>query len=218
MNITTLLASTVLSVLAFQATSVEISHDQVVPFAQPEPVTISEKAAIKFKPQLHISNGCHSYPAVNEIGDTGGGLKTTGAPSSKCKGSGHGSQVYGRSGWHRDRWAIMYTWYFPKDMASTKLGHRHDWEHAIIWIDNPDVPEPKIIAVAVSSHDGYSSKTEIPADMIKGTSILINYESNWPVNHELRFTTKGGDYQPLIMWEQLSVAARDSLSRILAEH
>ncbi|KAG4238163.1 hypothetical protein PC116_g13808 [Phytophthora cactorum] len=34
-----------------------IDHDAVVPFKQPEPVTISEKAAIKFKPQLHITNG-----------------------------------------------------------------------------------------------------------------------------------------------------------------
>ncbi|KAG6970946.1 hypothetical protein JG688_00004644 [Phytophthora aleatoria] len=48
-----------------------IDHDQVQPFVQPEPVTISEKAAVKFKPQLHITNGCHPYPAVNAAGDTG---------------------------------------------------------------------------------------------------------------------------------------------------
>ncbi|KAG1710604.1 hypothetical protein DVH05_013328 [Phytophthora capsici] len=78
----------------------KIGHDEVVPFKQPEPVTIAEKAAIKFKPQLHISNGCHAYPAVNIGGQTSGGLKTTGAPSAGCKGSGWGSQVYGRSTWH----------------------------------------------------------------------------------------------------------------------
>ncbi|EGZ16304.1 hypothetical protein PHYSODRAFT_334498 [Phytophthora sojae] len=189
-----------------------ISHDQVAPFAQPEPVTISEKAAVKFKPQLHISNGCHPYPAVNEAGDTDGGLSNTGAPSGKCKGSGLGSQVYGRSGWHKDVWTIMYAWYFPKDMASFDLGHRHDWEHAVIWIDNPDVAEPKILGVSASSHAGYEKVTTIPAGSLNGTSVLLNYESTWPVDHELRFTTKGGEYQPLIMWTQLTDAARVSLS------
>ncbi|POM61990.1 Necrosis inducing-like protein NPP1 type [Phytophthora palmivora] len=206
------LTSTALAVFTSQATGADIGHDQVAPFTQPDPVTISEKAAVKFKPQLHISNGCHPYPAVNEAGDTGGGLRNSGAPSGMCKGSGLGSQVYGRSGWHNDVWAIMYAWYFPKDMASSDLGHRHDWEHAVIWIDNPDVVEPKILAVSVSSHSGYSKKTEIPADSINGTSVLINYESTWPYDHDLRFTTKGGEYQLLIMWEQLTDAAREALS------
>uniref|UniRef100_H3G6C5 Necrosis inducing-like protein NPP1 type n=1 Tax=Phytophthora ramorum TaxID=164328 RepID=H3G6C5_PHYRM len=197
--------------LAAQTEAAVISHDQVIPFAEPAPVTISEKAGVKFKPQLHISNGCHSYPAVNEAGDTGGGLKTSGAPSSKCKGSGYGSQIYGRSGWHSDVWAIMYAWYFPKDMASTTLGHRHDWEHAVIWIDNPDVAEPKILGVSVSSHSGYAKTTTIPVGSLVGTTVLINYESFWPLDHELSLTTKGGDLQPLIMWSQLTDAARNSL-------
>ncbi|KAE8984407.1 hypothetical protein PR001_g23186 [Phytophthora rubi] len=205
--------ATLLAVLASQThAGAVIGHDQVASFAQPEPVTISEKAAVKFKPQLHISNGCHPYPAVNEAGDTGGGLSNTGAPSGKCKGSGLGSQVYGRSGWHRDAWAIMYAWYFPKDMASFDLGHRHDWEHAVIWIDNPDVAEPRILGVSVSSHSGYQKTTTIPTGSLNGTSVLLNYESTWPLDHELSFTTKGGDYQPLIMWGQLTDAARDSLS------
>ncbi|GMF59579.1 unnamed protein product [Phytophthora fragariaefolia] len=131
--------------------STTISHDQVQAFHQPEPVTISEKAAVKFKPQLHITNGCRPYPAVNDVGETSGGLKTTGSPSAGCKGSGWGSQVYGRSTWHRDIWAIMYSWYFPKDSPSTGLGHRHDWEHVIVWINNPDVANPTILAVTPSA-------------------------------------------------------------------
>ncbi|KAG6595819.1 Necrosis inducing-like protein NPP1 type [Phytophthora cinnamomi] len=112
-----------------------MGHDQVQSYKQPEPVTISEKAAVKFKPQLHITNGCHPYPAVSWWGETSDGLKPTGAPSSNCKGSGWGSQVYGRSTWYRGMWAIMYSWYFPKDSPSTGLGHRHDWEHVIAWIN-----------------------------------------------------------------------------------
>ncbi|KAL3665719.1 NLP effector protein 2 [Phytophthora oleae] len=211
MKIHAVLNSIVLVVLATQARAAVIRHDQVAPFPEPVPVTISQKAGVKFKPQLHISNGCHPYPAVNKAGDTGGGLSNTGAPSGKCEGSGLGSQVYGRAGWHNDVWAIMYAWFFPKDMASTDLGHRHDWEHAVIWISNPDVPEPTILGVSVSSHAGYSKETTIPADSINGTSVLINYESTWPMDHELRFTTKGGESQALIMWDQLTDAARNAL-------
>lgn len=83
-----------------------IGHDKVKPFPQPEPVTISEKAAVTFKPQLLITNGCHSYPAVNEAGETSGGLSPTGGTSAKCGGSALGSQVYGRSKWYNDIWAM----------------------------------------------------------------------------------------------------------------
>ncbi|POM79666.1 LOW QUALITY PROTEIN: Hypothetical protein PHPALM_2604 [Phytophthora palmivora] len=189
----------------------KIGHDEVVPFKQPVTVTIAEKAAVKFKPQLHISNGCHAYPAVNIAGQTSGGLKTSGAPSAGCKGSGWGSQAYGRSTWHNGVWAIMYAWYFPKDSPSTGLGHRHDWEHVVVWIDNPDVPEPKILAVTPSAHSGYSAQVPPDADKVEGNSVKVNYESSWPINHALESTTKGGDYQDLIMWHQLTDAARQGL-------
>ncbi|ETN13083.1 hypothetical protein PPTG_08017 [Phytophthora nicotianae INRA-310] len=189
----------------------KIGHDEVVPFKQPEPVTIAEKAAIKFKPQLHITNGCHAYPAVNVGGQTSGGLKTTGAPSAGCKGSGWGSQVYGRSTWHNGVWAIMYSWYFPKDSPSTGLGHRHDWEHVIVWIDNPEIAEPKILAVTPSAHSGYSAQVPPDANKVDGNSVKVKYLSKWPINHALESTGEAGDYQDLIMWEQLTDAARLAL-------
>jgi hypothetical protein len=191
-----------------------LSHDQVQPFAQPEPVTISEKAGVKFKPQIHITNGCHPYPAVNGNGETSGGLKTSGAPSAGCKGSGWGSQVYGRSAWYNGVWAIMYSWYFPKDSPSTGLGHRHDWEHVVVWIDNPDVANPVILAVSPSAHSGYSKYVSPSADTIDGTAVKVNYESHWPVNHALDITTEGGETQDLIMWDQMTDAARTSLNTV----
>ncbi|KAF1783396.1 hypothetical protein JG687_00018140 [Phytophthora cactorum] len=57
-----------------------IGHDEVKLFSQPEPVTISEKAGVKFKPQIQIRTGCMPYPAVNEFGETSGGLQTSGSP------------------------------------------------------------------------------------------------------------------------------------------
>ncbi|KAG1690124.1 NLP effector protein 2 [Phytophthora capsici] len=191
-----------------------IDHDQVKPFPQPQPVTISERAAMKFKPQLHVVDGCHPYPAVNDAGETGGGLKTTGSPTAGCKGSGWGSQVYGRSTWHRDVWAIMYSWYFPKDSPSTGLGHRHDWEHVIVWISNPDVPNPTILAVTPSAHSGYSKYAPPSADTVDGTSIKVRYESTYPMNHATDVTTEAGEFQDLIMWDQMTDAARNALNTV----
>ncbi|KAE9293693.1 hypothetical protein PF008_g24731 [Phytophthora fragariae] len=195
-------------------TAVWIGHDKVQPFGQPEPVTISERAGVKFKPQLRIENGCRPYPAVNEAGETGGGLKTKGPSDGKCKRSGWNSQVYGRSTWHRGVWAIMYSWYFPKDSPSPSLGHRHDWENVIVWIDNPEVAEPKILAVCPSAHGDYSRQAPVTSDRVDGTSVKFNYESHWPMNHELSTTTQGGEYQDLIMWTQMSENARRALNSV----
>ncbi|KAF1772389.1 Necrosis inducing protein [Phytophthora cactorum] len=96
----------------------------------------------------------------------------------------------------------MYSWYFPKDSPSSGLGHRHDWEHVIVWIDNPSVENPKILAVTPSAHDGYSKEVPPKADCVDGTSVKVNYESQWP----------GGDFQDLIMWDQLSENARRAMN------
>ncbi|POM59592.1 Necrosis inducing-like protein NPP1 type [Phytophthora palmivora] len=202
-------AFVVMLIVVLTTEVVALDHDQVHPFGQPTPVSVSDKAAVKFKPQIHITNGCHPYPAVNAAGETSGGLKTQG-----CKGSGWGSQVYGRSTWYKGRWAIMYSWYFPKDSPSTGLGHRHDWEHVIVWIDNPAVLNPKILAVTPSAHSGYSKYAPPKAGTITGNTAKVEYESHWPVNHALDSTSKGGETQPLIMWDQMTEAARRSLNTV----
>ncbi|KAG2767347.1 hypothetical protein JG687_00014797 [Phytophthora cactorum] len=191
-----------------------ISHDAVKPFPQPEPVTISEKAGVKFKPQIQIRTGCVPYPAVSEFGETSGGLKPTGNPRGGCRGSGHGSQVYGRSTWIDGVWAIMYSWYFPKDSPSPGLGHRHDWEHAIVFIDNPDVPDAKILACSVSSHSGYKKYNPCPPWVIDGTSLKVRYKHGWPMNHDLDTTGDGGTFQDLIMWDQMTNDARRALNSV----
>ncbi|KAF1320263.1 Necrosis-inducing protein, partial [Globisporangium splendens] len=206
----TLLVSALTAVAAVQAGTID--HDQVVPFAEPTPSSISEKAAIKFKPQIHISNGCHPYPAVDAAGNTSGGLKPSGSQSAGCKGSGWGTQVYGRSTWYNGKWAIMYSWYFPKDSPVTGLGHRHDWEHVVVWIDNPAIDNPTILAVTPSAHSGYEKYAPPKSDTVDGTSAKVDYSSSYIViNHALDSTTTAGEKQPLIMWEQMTEAARTAL-------
>ncbi|ETI47584.1 hypothetical protein F443_08220 [Phytophthora nicotianae P1569] len=101
------------------------------------PVTISDKAAIKFKPQLFTPEYvCVPYPAVDAAGETTGGLKGT-KRNDACKYAPLGSQVYGRARWYKDLWAII----------------RHDWKSVVVWIDNPEFETPKIAAVSMSKSD-----------------------------------------------------------------
>ncbi|RLN53125.1 hypothetical protein BBJ29_006252 [Phytophthora kernoviae] len=80
MNLRTITVATLATLLTVIG-AISIGHDKVQPFPQPEPVTVSEKTAIKFKPQLNINFGCGVYPAVNAAGKTNGGLKGTGGVS-----------------------------------------------------------------------------------------------------------------------------------------
>ncbi|RLN88412.1 hypothetical protein BBJ28_00010584 [Nothophytophthora sp. Chile5] len=209
MNLRTLLFSAVASLAAVQGAV--ISHDAVVPFAQPTPTTTSQIAGVNFKPQLHITNGCHPYPAVDEDGNTSGGLKPTGSSSAGCKGSGYGSQIYGRSTWYNGVWAIMYSWYFPKDSPASGFGHRHDWEHIVVWLNNPAVSSPEILAVSASAHSGYTIYYPPDSDYLSGNSAKIDYYSVLLVNHAFRMTSDTGETQDLIMWDQLTDAARTAL-------
>ncbi|EGZ11798.1 hypothetical protein PHYSODRAFT_377094, partial [Phytophthora sojae] len=74
-----------------------IAHDKVEPLAQPEPVTVSEKTGVMFKPQIEYKLGCTSFPAVNTAGETSKGLPADGL--ELCDKAHLGSQVYGRATW-----------------------------------------------------------------------------------------------------------------------
>ncbi|KAE9277204.1 hypothetical protein PF001_g25768 [Phytophthora fragariae] len=207
-----------------------IGHDKVQPFPQPDPATVSEKAAVKFKPSLQIHGACHPYPAVNAAGETSDGLKGTGELDGHCKGSGLGSQVYGRSGWHKDLWAIMYSWYFPKDMHYSMIGirgRRHDWVSTVVWLDNPALEKPKILAVSTSTTNGeYDIVKDGPPSCgrwssdppftvyINGTSPMLKYRTGGAsAGTSLALTTERfGEFQDLVMWEQLTEEARGPLS------
>ncbi|GMF11019.1 unnamed protein product [Phytophthora lilii] len=210
MNLHALFLSAVGLAAAAQANKIDTRRSEAVPTTRTG--HHFREGAVKYKPQLHITNGCHAYPVVNDIGQTSGGLQASGKPSGKCKGSGWGSQVYGRSTRYSGTWAIMYAWYFPKDLLSTRLGHHRDCEHDVVYIDNPDIVNSRILAVSASSHSGYSKHVSPTAESMDGINVKIIYESHWPINHELDTTSKTGDFQDLILWHQLTDASRLALN------
>ncbi|ETP45350.1 hypothetical protein F442_08230 [Phytophthora nicotianae P10297] len=216
-------------VLWTACTNATIDHDKVLPFPQPEPVTISEKAAITFQPQLYIPEGvCVSYPAVNAAGETIGGLKGSNG-NDACMYAPLGSQVYGRARWFKDLWAIMYAWYFPKDFWAAFPTHRHDWKSVVVWIDNPDLEMPKIVGVSMSESDTkYNKRLKLFASdfagfqtmgrrryrtYIYGSNTSLRFQYGTTLGHSyLTFSRWDGDYQGLIMWEQLTDEARAALN------
>lgn len=196
----------------FSIDAAVIDHDAVVPFAQPTPNTTEQSAAVKFKPTLYINNGCHPYAAVDEDGNTSGGLKPTGSTTGGCTGSTLGSQIYGRVMEYDGVWALMYSWYMPKDEPSPYIGHRHDWENAVIWVDDITSASPSIVAISASEHSGYKVYYPPSADYYSGYTAKIKYESVFfLVDHCLYATSTAGETQDLIMWDQLTAAAQTAL-------
>ncbi|ETN09835.1 hypothetical protein PPTG_11420 [Phytophthora nicotianae INRA-310] len=143
MNLLILTAALFAALVACATAS--IGHGKVQPFPQVMPVTISDKAAIKFKPQLFTPEYvCVPYPAVDAAGETTGGLKGT-KRNDACKYAPLGSQVYGRA---KDLWAI------------------------IVWIDNPEFETPKVAAVSMSKSDAkYTTNVKILPEYYAGYRI-----------------------------------------------
>ncbi|KAF2644433.1 necrosis-and ethylene-inducing protein-like protein 1 precursor [Massarina eburnea CBS 473.64] len=182
-----------------------ISHDAVTGFNETVPSGTTGTLMLKYKPWLKVFNGCVPFPAVDAAGNTGGGLETTGDDNSGCSSS--TGQVYARAAAYNGTYAIMYSWYMPKDSPSSGLGHRHDWENIVVWLSSQST-SATVRGVAISAHGDYSKETAPSSD---GTRVKIGYISYWPVNHQLISTSDKGGEQPVIAWESMTDAARTAI-------
>ncbi|KAH7046044.1 necrosis and ethylene-inducing protein [Macrophomina phaseolina] len=188
-----------------------VAHDSLSPL--PEAIRSgTEGDGIKrFEPLLHIAHGCQPYPAVNEAGDTSGGLQDTGSHAGGCRDETKG-QTYVRAAWHNGRFCIMYAWYWPKDQPNdgdVANGHRHDWEHVVVFIDDPAAATPTLIGASASSHSGYK----------KDSSPQRNGDASWsstsPTHHQPRAAVqdqRGKEY-PIIDWDMMTDATRNALNQ-----
>ncbi|KAJ0109756.1 hypothetical protein N8I77_011221 [Diaporthe amygdali] len=199
-----LVATTALSKPTAIKTRAVIDHDAVVGFAEAAPDNSEGDLMLAYKPYLKVFNGCVPFPAVDAEGNTSGGLSPTGDSSAGCSSS--TGQVYARASVYEEYFAIMYSWYMPKDEPSDGIGHRHDWENAVVFLSE-NSSDATFVAMVVSEHGGYVSGTAT----FDGTHPYVGYISYWPVDHTLIFTTTEGGTQPLIAWEDLTDAAREAL-------
>ena len=112
----------------------------------------------------------------------------------------------------------MYASYFEKDQATlgpAAIGHTHDWEHVMVWINDNQVKY-----VSVSQHTGYKVA---PASEIRfdGTHPKIVYHKDGISSHCFRFAN-GNDEPPenatgnwfyprLVGWNGYPAGYRDKL-------
>ena len=104
----------------------------------------------------------------------------------------------------------MYAWYMPKDEPSDGLGHRHDWEGAIVWLSSAtSTAASNILAVCPSAHGGWDCSTN--GFTLSGTKPLIKYQSTWPLDHSAGLTSTVGGTQPLVAWDSMSSVVQTAL-------
>ncbi|KAF1773385.1 Necrosis inducing protein [Phytophthora cactorum] len=145
----------------------KIDHDKIGPFPQPNPVTISEKAAVKFKPQLNIADGCGLVPG-----------------RERC--------------W---RWILH-----GRGVKTLRL------VVCVVWIDNPDFATPAILGLSTSTSDDEKAPAPDFGILDGVTPLLYRSISEVAGQPMLDYSSETGDVQPLIMWEQLTDAAREPLN------
>ncbi|MGW0469159.1 NPP1 family protein [Streptomyces sp. NPDC003027] len=168
------------------------------------------------------TDGCYPTPAIGPDGTVNGGLNPSGALNGQCRDASDldNTNGYARSLCNNGWCAVMYGLYFEKDQAvagSGLGGHRHDWEHVVVWVQNNEARY-----VSTSAHgafdihgrdrirwDGTHPKIVYHKDGI-GTHCFRPADSNDepPENHY-----RGWRFPALVGWNGYPADLRDRLSR-----
>ncbi|OAA62770.1 Necrosis inducing [Niveomyces insectorum RCEF 264] len=182
----------------------------IVGFPQTVPSGAVGDVYLAYQPLLDVVNGCVPFPGVDAEGNTNAGLKPTGASDGDC--SSNLGQIYVRGAAYGNNYALLYSWYMPKDEPSPGIGHRHDWEGVIVWLASSGSTgtAANIAAVCPSQHGGWDCATT--GYSLSGTRPLIKYESYWPLDHACFLTSTVGGAQPLVAWESLPAVAQAALN------
>ncbi|KAL0941477.1 uncharacterized protein CTRU02_204240 [Colletotrichum truncatum] len=157
----------------------------------------ADKRYLAFQPSLDFkTDGCYNWPAIDKKGVLSAGLPAgEGSPSGQCRLASDldNNNVYARRRCNRGWCAYMYAYYFPKDAAHVigSIGHRHDWEHVIVWTKS-DVgaggvyENEQVKYVAASAHGGYDVRAVSDVRM-DGTHPKIVYWQSLFNTHSFRF-------------------------------
>ncbi|KAJ0382348.1 hypothetical protein COL922a_012758 [Colletotrichum nupharicola] len=189
----------------------EVGHDELSPSAQKVQDNPVGKAIDRFNPTLYIAHGCQPHTAVNDAGDTSGGLKPTGSSTGGCKDTSKG-QTYARGTTLNGKFAIMYAWYFPKDMPNDGVpvgSHRHDWESIVVWLNDANLTSSAIVGGAASGHGDFKLSKNPQRN---GDSVKVEYFTQDLMNHELQFTDTTGTKFPVLDWDAMSAPMQTALN------
>ncbi|MEE1797969.1 NPP1 family protein [Streptomyces sp. JV176] len=164
------------------------------------------------------TDGCYPTPAIGPDGTLNGGLNPSGAPQGECRDQADldNTNGYARSKCNNGWCAIMYGLYFEKDQASIG-GHRHDWEHVVVWVQNNQAQY-----VSTSAHGGFTvhNRDQIRWD---GAHPKIVYHKDGLSTHAFRAANANDEppenhyrawqYPSLVGWNGYPAGLRDKLSQ-----
>lgn len=170
------------------------------------------------------TDGCYATPAIGPDGTIAPGLDLGGDVNGNCRDESDldNSNIYSRSKCNNDWCAIMYASYFEKDQVSYgggSAGHRHDWEHIVVWVHNNQAEY-----VSTSAHGGFTvhNRSDLPFD---GNHAKVVYHKDGLSTHAFRAAKNdGGDEPPenhkgvwqlptLVGWDGYPDGLRDKLSQ-----
>lgn len=182
----------------------------------------AEAAEIKWQPAFdYDTDGCYPTPAIGPTGTINGGLKPTGSLSGQCHDV---SDLNNTNGYSRYKcnngWcAYAYGLYFEKDQAvanSSIGGHRNDWEHVVVWVQNDQAR-----FVSTSAH-GQFNVYAASSVIWTGTHPKVVYHKDGASTHDFRLANPSDEpaenanhtwqFPTLVGWNGYPAGIRDILS------
>lgn len=167
------------------------------------------------------TDGCYPTPAIGPDGTVNGGLKPTGALNGNCHDAVDldNTNGYSRSKCNNGWCVILYGLYFEKDQAlpGTSIGgHRHDWEHVAVWVQDNQVKY-----VSTSNHGSFTVHAAAEV-RFEGTHPKIVYHKDGIGTHCFRLANANDEppenhhhtwqYPPLVGWNGYPPGIREKLS------
>ncbi|MET7640645.1 NPP1 family protein [Streptomyces sp. NPDC005438] len=176
----------------------------------------------RFQPVYdYDTDGCYASPAIGPDGTLSPGLDLGGDVNGNCRDESDldNVNIYSREKCNNDWCAILYSSYFEKDQTANGGGiggHRHDWEHIVVWIKDDQVQH-----VATSAHGNFDVHTR--DDMyFDGDHAKVVYHKDGLSTHCFRAATDNdeppenhkGTWQapPVVGWEGYPEGLRDKLT------
>jgi hypothetical protein len=183
---------------------------------------IADAAETKWQPAYdYDTDGCYPTPAIGPDGRVNGGLNPTGALNGECRDTSDldNTNGYARAKCNNGWCAVAYGLYFEKDQAlagSSIGGHRHDWEHVVVWVQGDQARY-----VSTSAHGQYriAAAASVRWD---GTHPKIVYHKDGASTHTFRLANASDDppenhrrtwqYPTLVGWNGYPAGIRNTLS------
>ena len=168
------------------------------------------------------TDGCYATAAISPDGTLNPGLKLGGDVNGHCHDPAQlqNSNTYSREKCNNGWCAVMYASYFEKDQATlgpAAIGHTHDWEHVVVWIN---IAENQVDYVSTSQHSTWKwyPRSQVP---FAGTHPKVVYNKDGASTHFFRIANNNDEppenfthqwyYPPLVGWNGYPDGLRDKL-------